>query len=82
MWYVYILLLNNWKYYIWSTKNIEKRILKHKNWWVLYTKPYRPIKLLYYRYYNSYTEARAVEMKIKKMKSKSYIIEFIKGPIV
>ena len=73
MGYTYILLMNDWRYYTWSTTNLGNRIKKHNNWWVRSTKPYRPLTLLGYKKFSNYSEARQLEIKIKRCKSKEYI---------
>lgn len=76
--YVYVLEMNNGKYYVWSTKNIENRIIEHQKWENKSTKNQLPIKLLCYKTYDSSIEAIAMEKKIKKWKSRKMIEKFIK----
>jgi predicted GIY-YIG superfamily endonuclease len=50
--WVYILTLATWKYYIWSTTNIEQRIKEHQSWKSIYTKNKNP-ELLFQKEYNN-----------------------------
>jgi putative endonuclease len=78
-WYVYILEMNTGKYYVWSTKNIENRIIEHQNWESKSTRHKLPVKLLYYKEYLTIIEAIHMETKLKKCKSRKMIQEFMKG---
>ena len=78
-WYVYILEMNNGKYYIWSTKNIENRLDEHHRWESKSTKHNLPIKLLYYKKYTTIVEAIHMETKLKKQKSRKMIEKFMKS---
>ena len=78
-WYVYILEMNNGKYYIWSTKNLDNRLLEHQNWESKSTKNKLPIKLLYYKKYTTIIEAIHMETKLKKWKNRKMVEEFMKG---
>jgi len=77
--YVYVLEMNNGKYYVWSTKNIENRLIEHQKWESKSTKNNLPIKLLYYKEYSSITEAIHMETKLKKWKSREMIKKFMKS---
>ncbi len=77
-WYVYVLEMNNAKYYVWSTKNIENRLMEHQKWESKSTKKNLPVRLLYYKKYDTIIEAIRMETKIKKWKSRKMIEKFIK----
>lgn len=79
MWYVYILLLVNWSYYIWSTDNLERRLQQHELWQVISTKNNRPLKLLFSKSYDTLKTARKIEYKIKSTKKRIYVEKFIAG---
>ena len=32
MFYVYVLQGSNWRYYVWYTGNIERRLAEHRRW--------------------------------------------------
>ncbi len=75
--FVYILSMNNWNYYVWSTTDIERRYAQHQNRCVTSTKRYLPLKLLYYTKYATLKEARQVEYWLKKQKNRKQIEKFI-----
>ena len=78
-WYVYILKMNNGKYYVWSTSNLENRLMEHQKWESKSTKSNLPVKLLYYRKYITIVEAIHMETKIKKWKSRKMIENFMEN---
>ena len=78
-WYVYILEMNDGKYYVWSTKNIKNRLDEHQKWESKSTKYKLPVKLLYYKKYLTIIEAIHMETKLKKLKSRKMIEEFMKS---
>ena len=69
--------MKNWKYYIWSTINLDKRITQHQNGEVKSTKPFIPIRLLYSRNFNTIKEARQKEYRLKKQKDRKQIERFM-----
>ena len=75
--YVYILLTKNNHYYVGSTKDLQKRLIQYKKWDVITTKRLAPVKLLFYREYNSVEVAKKIELWIKKQKSKKLIEKFM-----
>ena len=77
IWFVYILRCNNWKYYIWSTNNLERRLLQHKNWKVISTKRLLPVEIIKTKKYNNVKDAREMEYYLKKQKSKKIIENFV-----
>ncbi len=80
MYYIYILECSDSTLYTWITTDIERRIKQH-NWeltgWPKYTKPRRPVKLVYTEKYQNRSEATKREIKIKQLK-KSQKINLIK----
>lgn len=68
MYYVYLLKLNDNSVYTGSTKDIEKRFIKHNKGDVLATKGKRPLKLSFYCAFP--TKAQALEFE-KYLKSGS-----------
>ncbi len=76
MYYVYLLKLNNTikQYYIGSTPNVVRRILKHKKGDCLYTKKYLPVKLLYFECYNNKELALDREKQLKNFGSAYYAL--------
>jgi putative endonuclease len=77
IWYVYILELKNWKYYIGSTNNLERRFTEHQRWSTASTKNNRPLKLLYSKTFISREDAHKKELWLKKQKSKKVIQKFM-----
>jgi len=75
--FVYILSMNNWKYYTWSTTDLERRITQHQNGLVKSTKLFIPIWLLYSRKYDTIKEARQKEYLLKKQKDRKQIERFM-----
>ncbi|MCX6824519.1 MAG: GIY-YIG nuclease family protein [candidate division SR1 bacterium] len=79
MYYVYILERSDGSYYCGSTQNIDKRLYWHNVGSVQSTRHYRPLKLLFSKEYGEKTEAQKTERKLKKMKSRKIIEEFMSG---
>jgi len=76
--YVYILQSKrNNVYYIGSTNNLERRIKEHNTGQVKYTKNMIPWELKFFKEYDSLTEARKIEYKLKKLKRKDIIKKII-----
>lgn len=65
MYYVYLLKLSNHKFYAGSTKDLKNRILVHREGSVRSTKPFRPIKLIYYCAFPTKTHAIKFESYLK-----------------
>lgn len=76
---VYILKsLVNGRYYIGSTNDLERRLFEHnhgKTKSIMFSRPY---ELVFKQVYASITEARRVERKLKKFKSRIIIEKIIK----
>ncbi len=75
--FVYILRLNNWKYYIWSTVDVQRRISEHERWRVVFTKNNRPFKLAFTKEFEDIAIARKKELWLKKQKSRKFVEDFI-----
>ena len=77
--FVYILeSQKNKTYYIGSTNNLERRLDEHNSGKVKYTKNLRTLELKFFKKYDSLTEARKVEYKLKKLKRRDIIEKIIK----
>jgi putative endonuclease len=63
--------------YIGQTNNLESRLIRHNAGSVPSTKPYRPWELIYFKEFNSRKEAMNEESRLKQMKSKEYILNYI-----
>lgn len=76
--YVYILQsskTNN--YYVGSTNNIIDRLQKHNSGFVKSTRARGPWELRFCQEYDSLTNARRIEYKIKQLKNKKIIQQII-----
>ncbi len=69
--------MRNWKYYIWSTNNVERRFIEHQRGKVASTKYNKPLQLLYYKTFTTREEAHEKELWLKKQKSKKTIEDFM-----
>jgi putative endonuclease len=79
MFYLYILeSKNNGKYYVGSTRDLEKRLRAHNAGKVRSTKGLIPLEIIYTECYMTNTEARKRESDIKKRKSRKFIDALMK----
>lgn len=77
---VYILQsLVNSRYYIGSTGNLKRRLFEHNKGKSGYTRLTRPFKLVFSQNYPTLLQARRVEYKLKRLKSKSITEKVIEG---
>ena len=76
---VYILKsLHNGRYYIGSTIDLERRLIEHNQGKTKSLRYSRPYELVFSQDYSSISEARKVEMKLKKFKSRVILDRIIK----
>ncbi len=68
MYYIYILVNSSEKYYVGSTSQIGKRLKKHNDGGAIWTKKYRPWKLIYSEEFELKSEAVKREKQIKAYK--------------
>ena len=66
------------RYYVGSTRDLEKRLKAHHNGKFRSTKTYRPWKLVYSEHFETYTEARKREVFLKTGAGRKWIKENIK----
>ncbi len=76
--WVYIIETNLNKYYVGSTADLEKRLAHHQGGHTPTTKKFGFKKCVLTQEYPTLSEARKVEMKIKKFKRRDYIEKMIK----
>ncbi len=77
---VYILQSSaNGRYYIGSTNNLERRLIEHTSGKSTYTRLTRPYKLVFSQQFESLMEARKVEYRLKKFKSRRIIEKIIQN---
>ena len=81
--YVYILqsLVNN-RFYIGSTKNLQKRVEEHNKGKSKYTKLTRPFKLVFSQKYTTLLGAQKIELWLKKQKDRDIILRIIEEGII
>ncbi len=76
--YVYVLQsLKDFSFYVGQCDDPDIRMSKHFDGMSKYTSSKRPLRLVYFEVFHSRKEALIRENKIKKMKSRKYIIELI-----
>ena len=76
--FVYILeSKKNGRYYIGSTKDIGARLIRHKAGKVGATKVLLPVDLVFKKEVDNFSEARILELKLKKLKRKDYLKKII-----
>lgn len=78
MCYIYILQSQkNGRYYIGSTENIERRLSEHQRGKTVSLKKLLPVKLVFSKKYATMLDARHMEKKMKKFKSRRVIERII-----
>lgn len=76
--YVYILKsIINSSYYLGSSEDVYERFHQHNKGLVKSTRKYLPWKLVFFKKYPEITQARKIEYKLKKMKSKIILEKII-----
>jgi len=76
--YLYILKsLKNNRYYIGATVNLEKRLKEHNDGKSKYTSITKPYKLVFYQEFLTYKQARQIEIKLKRFKSKRIVDKIV-----
>ena len=74
---IYILKCANDRFYIGSTNNLLRRFEEHERGHVASTKNLRPLMIAFSQNYPSLLEARKIELKLKKLKSRTIIEKII-----
>ena len=72
MYYTYLLKLSNGDYYAGSSEDLRNRIKDHQEGKNISTKPFRPVKLVYYCAFNTKTQAIKFEMYLKSGSGKAF----------
>lgn len=81
--FVYILKSSkNGRYYIGSTNNLERRIKEHSDGEAPATKYLRPLSLVFSQCFTTIEQARLIESKLKRFKSKKIIEKIISDGII
>ena len=72
--YVYILQSEkNGRYYIGSTNDLQRRVSEHNSGQTASLLHLRPMKVVFYKEYDNMVEARRIERKLKRFKSRRII---------
>ncbi|TAN32679.1 GIY-YIG nuclease family protein [Patescibacteria group bacterium] len=81
--YVYILQsLKSGMYYIGSSNNPENRLIEHNNGETPSTKNKGPWIIKFKQHYETTTEARRIELKLKRLKRRDYIEKIINDKLI
>lgn len=67
----------NLGFYVGQSDDLEQRILAHNHGHVKSTKPHRPWKLVYFKQFETRSEAMAWEREVKGRKSRAFIEKLI-----
>lgn len=68
----------NGRYYIGSTNNLTRRLGEHNSGKSIYTNLTKPFGLVFSKNYSTLEEARSIEYKLKRFKSRKIIEQIIK----
>jgi putative endonuclease len=80
---VYILKsLTNGRFYIGSTKDLERRMREHSTGRSTYTRGAGPFELIFRQEYEELALARKIEFKLKRFKNKAIIEKIIMEGII
>lgn len=77
MGFVYILKCRNKRFYIGSTKSVERRFAEHNRGHVKATRHLRPLELIFHQKLESLKEARKMEYWLKRQKDSKLIEQII-----
>ncbi len=81
--YVYILKsLKNGSYYIGSARNVEERLKRHNEGKVKATRNIFPLEICFSQKFRTVIEAKQVEFKLKKLKSRLIISRIIQERLI
>jgi len=83
MWYVYILQSKkNGKYYIGSTNNLKRRLIEHNSGHTKSLINLLPMILMFSQDYDNIREARKIELRLKKLKSRAIVENIIRDKVI
>ena len=83
MGFVYILQsTKNLRYYIGSSVDADKRLIYHNNGWVTATRNKGPWEIKFIQGYPTIKEAKQIEYRLKKSKSRKIIEQIISEQVV
>ncbi len=69
------------KFYVGATNNLSRRISEHNSGQSKSTKHGKPWELVFVATFENFSDARKLETRIKKMKSKKFIQELINSDL-
>lgn len=72
----------NCRYYIGSTKNLTRRLEEHNSGKSKYTSFSKPFRLVFSQEFPSLFEARRIEYRLKKFKSRKILEKIIKDGFI
>ncbi len=75
--YVYVLKCSDKSFYTGATKDIKKRLSKHKKGMVKYTKSRLPVDLVFLKRFVAFKDALKFEKKVKSWKKRSSILKML-----
>jgi putative endonuclease len=79
MYYVYLLQSEkDGRLYIGQTNDIQSRVTRHNHNRCMYTRHKGPWQLIGYKQYKSRPEAVQEELRLKRIKNRSYLVEYFK----
>ena len=81
MYYVYVLQLKNKDLYIGYSSDLKKRLQYHQSGKSKFTRPHRPVKLVYYEAYLSKDDATQREYNLKTGQQREILKQRIKNSI-
>ena len=65
------------RYYIGSTNNLERRLAEHNSGKTRSIKNLRPVRLVFYKEFDTLTQARQMELKLKSFKSRKILEKIV-----
>ena len=80
--FVYILKNEEGKHYVGSTTDLERRIHQHTKGHTYSTKRWGKLMLVLSQEYKSLSDARRVELKLKKLKRGDYIAKMVQDGFI
>ena len=70
------------RFYIGSCKVVNKRLDEHNGGYVKSTKAYTPWALIMVQEYETFSDARKVEARLKKLKRRDYIEKIVSDGVI
>jgi len=80
--YVYILQAEDGRYYIGSTDDVATRIKQHQAGYSPATKRMGVVRLVLQQEYESLSEARKIEFRLKRLKRHDYIDKIVREGVI